>query len=185
MAYVTKRRKASNKVYYYLAQSVKINGMSHQKIIRSLGTSEDIEKTYALAKTNDAAKEAEIQKPEYCKIFQFGAVAALYDLLRRLSIVNIIDGHVKKRKQGLSIGTYMALAAINRAVNATSKADFFSWFQDTVLTGLFPDATAATLSSQAFWNHMIEIEEDAIEEIENEIAKKIVDTYNISTKTRL
>jgi transposase len=185
MAYITKRRKAQNKIYYYLAQSVKINGMSHQKIIRSLGTSEDIEKTYALAETKGAATEAAIHKPEYCKIFQFGAVAALYDLLRRLSIVNIIDGHVKKRKQGLSIGSYMALAAINRAVNATSKADFFSWFQETVLTGLFPDATATTLSSQAFWNHMVEIDENAIENIENEVAKKIVDTYNISIKTML
>ena len=69
-----------------------------------------------------------------------------------------IDAQVPKRHQGLSVGQYMLLAAINRAACPTSKAQLADWYRKTVLTRLIP-ATADQLSSQAFWQHMDKIEE--------------------------
>ena len=53
---------------------------------------------------------------------------ALYDLASRLSIIDLIDQYAPKRDQGLSIGQYMLLAAINREVGPKSKNQSAEWF---------------------------------------------------------
>jgi transposase len=44
----------------------------------------------------------------------------------------------------------------------------------------FPEADKKTLSSQSFWNHMIELNQDNVNSIEDEITKRIVEKYVIS-----
>jgi hypothetical protein len=68
-------------------------------------------------------------------VLEFGAAAAVYDLAQRLDIVGLIDRHVSKRRsQGPSVGTLLLLAAINRAVAATSKARLATWYERTSLS---------------------------------------------------
>jgi transposase len=177
MAFMTSR-KSGKKTYFYLARSVKKNGVSTQEILRSFGTIENIAKTFDKVESGILA---ETPTPGYCKIYQFGAVAALLDIASRLDIAGIIDKHVHKREQGLSVGTYMVLAAINRAVEPTSKNTFFEWFDRTVLPGIYPEATEHALSSQSFWCHMTALDQESICAIEDEITKRIVDYYDIAT----
>jgi transposase len=189
MAYVTKRLKGKpgdprRKTYYYLAKSVKKNGISCQKILKSLGTADDILAKYNLDSDNSNLTTT-IDKPNSCLINQFGMISALYDVTQRLGIKEIIDSHVPKRGQGLPISTYIILAAINRVVAPTSKNILYNWFRNTVLTDLYPYCNENNLSSQSFWNHMVELNQDTIYKIENEITKKVVDTYNIATDTLL
>jgi transposase len=173
--HVTKRKKG-NKTYYYLAQTERINGKPKQKTTMSLGTAEDIER--ALLSANN---QSIIDRPDFCRIYQFGAEVALLNIAERLGVANIIDELVPKRNQGLSVGAYMVLAAINRAVQPTSKNSFFNWFQKTVLSRSFPAANENTLSGQSFWNHMLELDKDVLVAIEDEITKNVVEKYNIST----
>ena len=78
-----------------------------------MGRAEDIVKAIEGKKGLDAPKHSIVQ--------EFGSVMALYDLASRLGVVELIDEVAPKRDQGLSIGQYMLLAAINRAVEPKSK----------------------------------------------------------------
>ena len=110
------------------------------------------------------------------------SVAVLYDLAQSFGLVEIIDRHVPKRKQGLSTGQYLLLAAINRAVHPTSKTRLAAWYQQTALRRLVP-ATVQQLSSQAFWNHMDFFQEQHIENIERELSQRLVQQFGLSLRT--
>ena len=103
-------------------------------------------------------------------------------MAQRLDLVALIDQHVPKRDQGLSVGQYMVLAAINRATQPTSKTRLADWYQKTILTRLLP-TSAVSLSSQAFWNHMDRLEEPHIQAIENELSQRLVQRFEISLRT--
>jgi transposase len=175
MPHLTKRKKG-NTTYYYLARTARINGRPKQEILMSLGTADNIE---AVFKANN--KSTDDDTPDFCRIYQFGTEAALLNLCERLGVADIIDKLASKRAQGLSVGSYMVLAAINRVVQPCSKNSFYDWFSKTVLSNSFPEANEKTLSSQSFWNHMVELDQDTLIAIEDELTKRIVDQYKIST----
>jgi transposase len=154
--------------------------VSHVEIIKSLGTADDI--SLLSDKANNPEESLQLDNTED---YLFGSAAALLNIAERLEIVDIIDRHAPKREQGISIGGYIVLAAINRAIEPTSKNTFFKWFDKTILPSSFPEANSDNLSCQSFWNHMIELDQDTITKIEDDITKRIVDTYAISTDCTL
>jgi transposase len=179
VAFLTKR-KCGKKTYYYLARAFRKDGVPTHEILMRLGTIEDIQAVFSQTK-----ESAGIESPASCRIYQFGAVAALLDIAKRLEIQGIIDEHVNKKNQGLSVGSYIVLAAINRAVQPVSKNSFYDWFSDTVLINEFPEANKQALSSQSFWNHMVEFDQESITKIEDELTQRIVEQYDISSDSLL
>ncbi|MDR0675500.1 MAG: IS1634 family transposase [Elusimicrobiota bacterium] len=182
MTYVTKRfykKKGENVkiTYYYLARSERINGVSRPKILRSLGTIEDIEKIYSSYSIDN------FPDPTTCTILEFGSIAALYDIAQRLNIEGIIDKYAIKRDQGPTIGNYILLAAINRAVAPVSKKSFYGWFKDTILISLYNKCNEKNLSSSNFWHQMVALSPEIIEKIEDEITETVINTYNIPTNS--
>jgi transposase len=185
MAFILKIKK-KKATYYYLTRNVRVNGVSKHETLLALGTTDDIMKQYQFQIPSAGAESSEVREIELdCAQYQFSAVAALYDISCRLGLIDIIDSHVSKRDQGLSVGTYMVLAAINRALEPVSKNTFYDWFKKTVLVGQFPKATNLNLSSQSFWNHMVELDQDIITAIEDDITRKVIESYNISTESLL
>jgi transposase len=77
-------------------------------------------------------------------------------------MLEILDSTFSKREQGLGIGFYLTLAAINRGIMPVSKRSMWSWFHDTILLLVFSEADQAALSSQRFWDNMSAIEEGKI-----------------------
>jgi hypothetical protein len=67
----------------------------------------------------------------YSDVADFGDVALLYDLASRLHIRELIDQILPKRKQGVSVGTYLLTAAINRATAPSSTNGLKEWFSGT------------------------------------------------------
>jgi transposase len=180
MVHITKRKRGK-KTYYYLARSFRKDGKPTKEILRTLGTADDLINTYS-----EDDKPLKSKKSDSCHIYEFGAVAALLHIAERLKIADIIDKYVPKREPGLSFGSYLVLAAINRAVlPIDSTTTFYEWFNETVLAGSFPEGNQQTLSEQSFeqnfWNQMVELNQDVIRKIENEITKNIIKIYNIST----
>jgi len=61
----------------------------------------------------------------------FGAAALFYSLAQELGLVELINAHVPPappgRRTSLSVGHYLALAAINRAIWPKSKRAFAEW----------------------------------------------------------
>lgn len=163
------------KTYYYVRECRRVDGKP--KIVRTtyLGTLQNI-----LAAVQQAKQPPPHQSVD---IAAFGDVVALYQLAEQIELVPLIDRHVsKRRRQGLSPGQYLLLAAINRAVHPTSKAKLADWYRQTALPRLLP-ATARQLSSQAFWNHMDFFQPSHIEAIERELSGRLVEQFGLSLRT--
>jgi transposase len=174
MASIIKKKVKKKYTYYYRVESARINGKPRIINQKYLGNVDDI--TRAVESNN-----GEIPDPSFSIVQQFGAVAALFDLSMRLNIIELINKYMPKRNQGLSIGEYIVLAAINRAVEPESKNEFYSWFDKTVLHKYFPLANKKSLSSQGFWENMSLIEPEDIPKFEDEFTKIIVEKYSLST----
>jgi transposase len=152
MAYITHKEIKGN-TYYYAEESEWKEGKSHRKWQKYLGSLEKIV----------AAMTREKEKPLYAEIFQLGAPAAYWHMAEHWRLIPLLDAILPKRQQGLSIGTYLTLAAMNRAIQPVSKRSMWHWFQDTILLRRFPQITKETLSSQRFWDNLAALDSEKIE----------------------
>jgi len=128
--------------------------------------------------------QEEPSKPKTAKILEFGALSALWNITEELCVVETIDKHAPKREQGLSCGQYMLLAALNRCVEASSKSSLYEWYRKTVLYRLLP-TSRRSLMSQRFWDHMSSLNENIINRIEEDFARRLVDHFHIDLHTLL
>ena len=168
------KKNSRGKTYWQIVESRRVNGKPRPIVLMHLGTAE---------KLLQRLKEG-YGKPITAKVFQFGAIAALWNIAHELQVVEIIDRHIKKRDQGLSCGQYILLAALNRCVGATSKASLYEWYRKTVLHRLIP-TSKRSLSSQRFWDHMNYFDEEAISAIEKEFTKRLIEHFNVDVRTLL
>ncbi len=152
MPYMTHKR-IKGITYYYAEETEWKNGRSRRKWQKYLGPLSGI----------IAAVEGSQHKPEYAEIFQLGCPAAYLHIAKEISMIEILDSILPKREQGLGIGFYLTLAAINRGIAPMSKRSMWSWFQDTILLRVFSEADQAALSSQRFWDNMSAIKEEKIQ----------------------
>src|SRR5712691_11609203 len=136
-----------------------------------LGKAEDIGKRF---------EEATAPVPTQGLALEFGGTAALYSVAQQLQLAEIIDRHVPKRNQGLSVGQYALLAILNRCLAPTSKTQLAHWYAGTVLYRLLP-ADPAQLRSQRFFDHMGELSLEAIQAIEKEITQVLVRDWGIDS----
>jgi transposase len=158
MASIVKKIKKGH-AYYYAVQSQRVNGKPRIVWQKYLGTIE------AIMGRADAARPP---KPKEVVIFEAGGVAALAAIARRLGLAEIVDAGVPKREQGPSVGQYILLAAINRALAPCSKLAIGDWYEQTVLRRLWGFGAEA-FTSQRFWDHMDRIEESHIEAIQERL----------------
>lgn len=160
--------------YYYARYCQRVEGKP--KITRTvyLGKAEDL--VAAVEQTRQPAQ------PQETEIAAFGDVAALFEIARRLDLVPLLDSILPaKRQQGLSVGQYLLLAAINRAVSPTSKARFADWYAQTALTRLVP-ADPVWLSPQNFWNQMDRVRPEHILEFEKQMAHRLVESFQLDLR---
>jgi transposase len=160
--------------YYYARYCQRVDGKP--KIVRQV----------YLGKIDDlvAAAEHSNQPPQPLEtdVAAFGDCAALFDIAERLDLVHLLDSILpSKRHQGLSVGQYLLLAAINRAVSPTSKLQFADWYRQTVLTRLLP-ADLAALSSQNFWNHMDLVTAEHVLECEKQITQRLIQRFQLDLR---
>ncbi len=167
---VPKRKK--KQTYYYYVESARVGGEPRVVFQKYLGRAEKVFKAFE--------EGAVVEEPKYSIIHELGGVCALYEIARRLKVVELIDRHCPKREQGLSIGEYMLLAAINRALEPVSKLKIADWYSKTVLYRLLP-AEKKWLSSQRFWDNMGLLSAAAIENIEDALCTAIVKDFKLGT----
>jgi len=156
--------------YWYARECQRVNGKPKIVWQKYLGKAEDIATAMGAA--------SQIPEPKEIVLSDFAAPAALYDLTQKLELIPAIDRHAGKRAQGVSVGTYIALAAINRCVAPTSKAAMAEWYQATVLRRLLP-VPSNLLSSQRFWDHMSYLDADKIRAIEQDVTRTLIDGFEI------
>ncbi len=159
--------------YWQIVESRRINGKPRPVVLMHLGTAEGL-----LKRLQGGGK------PLKAKIIQFGALAALWNIAQKLDIVGTIDRHIGKRDQGLSCGQYILLAALNRAVAASSKSSLYEWYRKTVLYRLIP-TSKRSLASQRFWDHMNYLDESTIAKIEEELTGRLIEQFKVDLHTLL
>ena len=166
MASLQKKVKGG-RAYWYVIEVARVNGNPRVVNQRYLGTVEAIEAAF------DAAFE-----PEEIDSVEFGLTATMWQLAQRIGFGMLVDVAFPKRDQGLSVGTYLQAAAVNRAVVPRSKRGFFAWYSDTVLSRVVP-ADDRAWSSQRFWDAMDKVEEDAMDALEHSLVERAVSAFGV------
>ncbi|MCG2795734.1 MAG: IS1634 family transposase [Actinomycetia bacterium] len=169
------KKKKKGRTYYYAAKSQRVNGKPRIVWQKYLGTVDAIVKR---------AEDSRPPEPKEAVIFELGGVASLLGIAGRLGLAEIINDVVPKRDQGPTVGHYMVLAAINRALCPLSKLAIGDWYEQTVLRRLWGFPKKA-FSSQRFWDHMGMISEDAIEEVEERLARRVLSEFSLDTSMLL
>ena len=116
--------------------------------------------------------------PRDIVLADFAGPAALYALTRQLDLLATIDRHAGKRAQGVSVGTYLTLAALHRCLAPTSKARLAAWYEGTVLRRLLP-VPRRHLTSQRFWDHMSYLDAQKIGAIEQDVTRTLLARFQI------
>ena len=172
MATITPR-KIKKRTYYYAVECQRVNGEPRLVMQKYLGSADDI--------INAVDGYRKPMRPKSVRVFSFGGAAAAWDMAQRLRLVDIIDRHAPKRDQGLSVGQYITLAAINRCVEPKSKRAFAQWYGDTVLARLCP-VRAKLLASQRFWDHMQRLDADTIGRIEADLTRHLLAEFGLDLR---
>ena len=169
MAALVKKLK-QGRPYWYVTETARVNGQPRIVRQRYLGTVESIEAAF------DAAFE-----PLRVEEAEFGASVAMWGLSQAVGLGLAVDVACPKRDQGLSVGTYLQAAAVNRAVRPCSKRAFYAWYEHSVLARLVPAPTEAW-SSQRFWDAMDRVPEGAIAGIEEAFVAGAVERFGVGTE---
>ncbi len=164
MASLVKKRKKGHD-YWYVVEARRVNGQPRIVWQHYLGTA-------------DAIAARARQAPGPVVVAEFGALAALWAVAERLDLVGIIDRIVPKRAQGVSIGYYLVLAALNRVVAPRSKAQIGAWYDKTWLRPHW-GIPATAFTSQAFWRAMEAVDADALAAIEDAVAAATVTRFGV------
>lgn len=175
MASITKKI-INGHPYYYARESKRIDGKPKIVWQKYLGKIEDI--------VEAVERKGSPTLPDEVIISHFGAVAALYDIACRWGLAEIIDRVADKRNQGLSVGNYMQIAAINRSVCPKSKRRMGEWFIETPLRRWI-DVGKNALSSQRFWDNMAHLDAETIRRAERDLTEAVVEKFNVDTRCLL
>ena len=174
MASITKKIK-KGRPYYYAVQSKRINGKPRIIWQKYLGTLEAIV---------NRAEDSKPPKPKHTVIFEAGGIAALLRITQRLRLLHLINEVSPKREQGPTVGHYIILATLNRALAPLSKLAMGNWYEQTVLRRLWGfDKLAFT--SQRFWDHMNRLSQQDIEHIQEQLVSHIEKAFGIDARILL
>ncbi len=171
MATITKR-KVHGHTYYYLVASKRIDGKPRLVLQKYLGRAEDVV----------AQLEGKPPVPQKVTVGEYGGSRALFAIARRLRLVEWIDQVAPKRHQGLSVGTYILLAALNRVLAPCSQTKFQEWYHSTALYHDLP-VRDADLTSQHFWDHMSYLTPDRIRTAETALTQHMVQEFGLDLST--
>jgi transposase len=156
--------------YYYLREVARLGGKPKVVSQRYLGKASDIE----------AALAGATSLPDSVTHRRFGDIAAVWGMLKRLQVAEIVDDVVGQRRAdaSASVGTYFALAVANRIVAPCSKLAFSDWWATTVGDRLVK-LPAAALDHRRFWDAMDFVSEAQLVEIERLIVAAMVESFGI------
>jgi transposase len=171
MAYLV-GKKQDGKTYYYLTESARVNGKPRIVSQQYLGSAEEIAERLSASGPGEPARTQHLA---------FGDMAAVWGVLERLGVVDIIDEIVGTRRSdaALSVGTYMALATMNRVVAPCSKLAFGDWWSTTAGDRLVRVPVAA-LDHRRFWDAMDMISDEQLVEVERRIVARMVEDYEVN-----
>ena len=167
-------KKINGRTYYYLREMARVDGTPKMVSERYLGTAADIA---AALEAREAAS-----MPERTRHLGFGDLAATWGILSRMRVAAIVDEVLGARRgdAGAGVGTYIALAALNRVIAPCSKLAFADWWATTAGDRVTKVA-ASVLDHRRFWDAMTAISLTELTEIEHRIAVAMIAEFGLDT----
>ena len=164
------------RAYYYLVYSARVNGKP--RIVRQvyLGPSDQVAARLAAQVQPTSAPPG-----SHTVLRELGASSALWDLVQKLGIIDLIDSEVGPHRTELSVGQYLAVAAINRCIAPTSKKAMKEWYAGSYLSSLLP-ARSRALEGQRFWDAMSRLEESHINAVEEKLLVRVRQLYDLDVR---
>jgi transposase len=165
---VGKRR--GNQTYYYLVESARVDGKPRIVSQQYLGSAEEVMAKLAGGQAG---------QPVRSQHKRFGDVAAVWSILDGLDVVGLVDDVVARyANAGASVGTYLALATLNRIVDPCSKRAFADWWATTAAPR-WVKVDAQALDHRRFWDAMDLLIPDDLRAIETSIYGGMIDRYGL------
>jgi transposase len=164
-------KKQNGKTYYYLVESARVNGKPRIVSQEYLGSADEL--AQRLSQTGPG-------EPDRTRHLGFGDVAAVWGVLNHLGVIEIVNEVVGGRRSdaAASVGTYIALATLNRVVAPTSKLGFSEWWDTTAGDRLVKMPTGS-LDHRRFWDAMDGISSEHLIEIERRITARMIETFEV------
>lgn len=162
-------KSVNGRTYYYLSQWGWREGKCRRLSQKYLGKLEDIAR----------ALQEPGPPPDHAVVLDWGLPLALWQQAARCQIAQKVHQLCPKRSQGLSTGDYIRLAAINRACDPVSKQAMWDWVCQTCLPRVWPEASAAQLTSQHFWDHMDRIDGETAQKIWQQLIAEVLQREQI------
>ena len=161
---VGKRR--GNQTYYYLVESARVDGKPRIVSQQYLGSAEEVMARLAGGLGG---------QPVRSQHRRFGDVAVVWSVLEALDVVGLVDDVVPRHAgAGASVGTYLALATLNRVVDPCSKRAFADWWA-TTSGPRWVKLDAQALDHRRFWDAMDLLGEDDLRTVETQIYGGMID----------
>jgi transposase len=156
MAHLYKKVKKGRE-YFYIRETQRVYGKPTTINQVYLGTADKVQ---ALLGGQDEKAQQGFSSKE------FGSVFILNEIDRTVDLAGLVDELLppKKRTRGPSLGELFFYAALNRAIDPTSKRKLAAWYESTDIQRIRP-VRLESLSSQNFWNHWDRVGEEDLEEI--------------------
>src|SRR5258706_9592602 len=165
---VGKRR--GNQTYYYLVESARVDGKPRIVSQQYLGSAAEVAAKLASSSTGT---------PVRSQHKRFGDLAAVWSVLHRLGVVEVIDAVAPRRGDaGATVGTYMALATASRLVEPCSKAAFADWWATTA-GPRWVRVSEAALDHRRFWEAMDRLSETDLATIEAELGRRMGTEFDL------
>src|SRR5680860_529532 len=165
-------KKIGGQTYYYLREVARVDGKPKVVSQRYLGKAADIV----------AAMDGAATLPERTSHRRFGDVAAVWGMCQQLQVAEVVDEVVGERRAdaSASVGTYLALATVNRIVDPCSKRAFADWW-DTTAGPRFvrPRLAAGATDHRRFWDAMDTLTDEHLVEIERRLSLAAVETFDL------
>jgi len=164
-------KKRGNQTYYYLVESARVDGKPRIVDQQYLGSTEEV-----MARLSGAPAGS----PERTQHKRFGDLAAVWAILERLKVVEAIDEVCGSRRAdaGASVGTYLALATLNRVVAPCSKLGFSDWWATTA-GPRFTKVGAPATEHRRFWDAMDHLDTDRLAAAERAISTAMVTEFGL------
>jgi transposase len=161
--------------YLYAATSARVDGQP--RIVEQVYLGSEAEVIARL--TGGAGADGDLPETEHRR---FGDVAAVWSIIERLDVIGVIDSVVGAApvSGGVSVGTYLALAALNRVCDPRSKRAFGRWWATTAL-GRITKIPAGALDHRRFWDAMDRVGVEQLNQMEAALTRAMIEVFDLDT----
>jgi len=162
-------QKRGNKKYLYLVSNSWVNGTCKQKVLKYLGTLENLA---------DKFTEITCMEKSGYQAYDYADINILFKISQELKLTQIVNDNTIKGG-GINVGQLSLVIVINHCVDPTSKVQIGKWFRRTYLPKLL-NIAASKANKNSLTRVLDYLTEQRITKIERAIVKQLEKRFKLN-----